>query len=227
MKNNLKTLNIMNIMRRFTLIELLVVIAIIAILAGMLLPALNKARAKAHAINCAANGKQIATASLMYRDDNNGILIATNNGITWTSTLPDGVTKVNGTYWDLLIWPYLNNLGALDCPASPFKWDGKSYTGEHDWGINAKVGPSGVNGVLSIDQYRNPTDVAVFADAVSGTGDGFVIRAKSHLGPRHNSESELNVAYGDGHVAPVKYSIVPDYSDESKFWAPRYSGSNF
>lgn len=86
----MKTANLRN-RGGFTLIELLVVIAIIAILASMLLPALNKARERAKAVQCLGNIKQITAACLVYADDYKGTLTAAQLRLNyyWSNLMAD------------------------------------------------------------------------------------------------------------------------------------------
>ena len=209
----------------FTLIELLIVIAIIAILAGMLLPALQKTRQKAHEITCLNNLANVGKAMLLYADSNREFLppyrdYGSSPEHWWNDAGNSG-----------LLTPYLHNPDVIGkrstkggssyyCPAAE---PPRGIT-ELSYGYNRSIA-TGNDMRRKLSRFIRPTACSLVCDSGNfGYIEAYRFTAgKGFFATPHNGRCAF--VFVDGHtnaLAPEKipYNEKNYRSDRTAFWLP-------
>jgi prepilin-type N-terminal cleavage/methylation domain-containing protein len=231
----------------FTLIELLVVVAIIAILAGMLLPALSRAKSKAQKVKCVSNNKQVILAFQMYADDSRDIYPLCRD---WASSGgKDGTYDVFTAMTNRPLYAYQGSPEIFRCPSD--KGDifyernfgkkctncyiqyGNSYLMEwaadyvrvrHVTGNIAASRSSDEGQSMKVSEIAiSPANKIVQGDWIWHPNRGVGMDTPKSIWHNYKGQALSVMAWGDGHAESFKFP-VKDWADS--FWTIKPNPTN-
>ncbi len=233
--------------KNFTLIELLVVIAIIAILAGMLLPALNKARLKSLGISCINNQKSIGSLIQMYSSDYGYIVPSRENNSVWREQFWDSILSRN---YNLKInFESASSWGKsiFYCPVEQYpRFNSSWFYGVSGLLCGNLTTTDSTTAVKKVSLVIHPERAWVMCDLWATGNNGPIVLVWSRMAYRHDggelrgypvngdatpffSNRKTHNYYYDHHVAPETYSDIrrKPFTDEAKAWSANQYYNHF